>query len=473
MGPGRGLSPFTIDIRPIRSATKPSLVYTLALFVGLTCLVPANAQTPDKRWALGELIESAERHSSSIERGRWKVEAADARRRKANAAKILPRLRISSNSGLVPEARGDIFNPPSDTSGIRPLGPFNRTELEFVQPIFPLSQGRNLNKAAIQGVDVERADLAQTRLDVVYGIKELYYGLLLAQDLKDLARRLSNELAEKKEELADEDGLSLTNRYKLELVLLELAKQEREINDNEELARAALAWQAGLPQEDPLQLEAEWLTTATATIPPLDELATRAVSLRPDWRKLQAGLAANQALAQAARAAYLPQVFIGGGIRYAITPGRTDQHNPFAKDDFNYFNGGVFIGIRQSLEWRLIAADVDKANAEYRELKARENGAVQGIRLDVRRAYLAYRRADQDLQGAREGKQLARQWLQEAQDEYDFDPSAIGDLVAAFESWAHLEREYSKAIYDYNLSIANLEKVTGGLEFGLNNAISP
>ncbi len=46
--------------------------------------------------------------------------------------------------------------------------------------------------------------------------QELYYGLLLAQDLKDLARRLSNELTEKKEELAEEDGLSLANRYKLE-----------------------------------------------------------------------------------------------------------------------------------------------------------------------------------------------------------------------------------------------------------------
>ncbi|HIL09608.1 MAG TPA: TolC family protein [Candidatus Latescibacteria bacterium] len=454
------------------SVVKCKLNYALVLLAGLICWVPGNAQESAKRWTLSELIASAEEHNSDIERWRWKVESANASRRKANAVKILPRLRINSESGLVPEAKGDIFNPPQDLSGIRPLGPFNRTELEFAQPLFPLSQGRSLNKAAAEGVDVERADLAQAHLDVVFAIKELYYGLLLAQDLKNLARRLNNELTEKKEAIDDADGLSLTNRYKLELTLLEMAKRAREINDKVELARAALTWKAGLPDETVLQVQAEWLAPVTPAVLPLDELSTRAIGLRPDARKLQAGLAATQALTQVARAAYLPQVFVGGGIRYAITPGRTDQRNPFVKDNFNYFNGGIFIGIRQSLEWRLIAADVDKAKAEYRELKAREAGAAQGIRLDVRRAYLNYQRADQDLQGARQGRQLARQWLQEARDEYDFDPGAIGDLVTAFETWAHLEQGYSQAIYDYNLSIAKLEKITGGLKLSVDDEIS-
>ena len=178
-------------------------------------------------------------------------------------------------------------------------------------------------------------------------------------------------------------------------------------------------------------------------------------------------------MTDAAKAAYLPQVFIGGGIRYAITPGRTDQHNPFVVDNFNYFNGGVFIGIRQSLEWRMLAADVDKAQAGYRELKAREAGAVQGIHLDVRRAYLDYRRAEKDLQGTDEGRRLSRRWLQEARDEYEFDPDTIGDLIAAFKNWARLEQGYSQATFDYNISIANLEKITGGLQLSSDDETSP
>ena len=41
-----------------------------------------------------------------------------------------PRLRFESASGLVPDAEGDVFNPPEDTTGFRSLGVFNRTELQ-------------------------------------------------------------------------------------------------------------------------------------------------------------------------------------------------------------------------------------------------------------------------------------------------------------------------------------------------------
>ena len=46
-------------------------------------------------------------------------------------------------------------------------------------------------------------------------------------------------------------------------------------------------------------------------------------------------------------------------------------------------------------------------------------------------------------------------------------------VIAAFETWSHLEQGYSQAIYDFNLSVAKLEKVTGGLELSLDDTTSP
>ena len=434
--------------------------------------LPARAQMPDKRWTLPELIDRALERDGDVASGRWKVESATARHRQAVAAKILPRLRLDSKSGLVPDAEGNVFNPPADTTGLRSLGPFARAELQFVQPLYPISLARHLDEAATQGIDVEQSDLAQTRLDVAFAVKELYYGLLLAQDLDDLARRVSKELARRAEEL-DDSALSSSSRYKLRLAQLDLAGQQREVGDQLALARAALAWRTSLPSDAPLLLQAERLAPVAASVPPLDELVAQALNRRPEWRKLQAGLAAKQALAQAARAAYQPQVFIGGGLRYAVAPGRTDQRNPFVKDEFNFFNGGVFIGVRQSLEWHLLAADVARARAEYRALEVRVPGAKEGIRLDVQRAYLAYRRADRDLQDARKSRQLARQWLREARDDFEFDPQTIGDLIAAFEAWARREQAYGEALYDFNLSVARLEKTTGGLELIPRDEPSP
>lgn len=438
------------------------MIFALLLGVLLTT-VPTRAQETAVNYALEQFVEHALEHNATIAAAHWKVSAASAQLRKAKAARFLPRLRLSSENGLVPEAKGDVFNPPSDTSGVRPLGPFNRTELEFAQPIYPISRGRALKRAAENGVGVEKADLSEAKIATAFEVKKYYYGFLLAQDLLSLVQRLTDELNDRQSELADEPSLSMSSRYKLDLALVNLAQQEREVTSQLQLARRALAWSSGFPETTPIAIRAQWLAPVHAQVPPLEELLDRATAMRPDWRKLQVGIVARRALRDAARDAYKPQVFIGGGIRYAIAPGRTDQHNPFVKDEFNVFNGAVFIGVRQSLEFHLLAADVDKAQAEYRELTAMEDGALQALRLDVRRSYENYMRRAGDLESARESRQLARQWLKEAQQEYEFDPGEIKELITAFESWAQIEQNYYRAIYDFNLAVAELEKKIGGM----------
>ncbi len=442
----------------------------IALFLSCAFATGLLAQESPAPYALEQIIAHALEHNMDIAAARWKVAAADAQLRKAESARFLPRLRIDSESGLVPEAKGDVFNPPSDTSGVRPLGPFNRTELEFIQPIYPISRGRQLKAAAENGVSVEQADLADARVTAEYEIKKLYHGVLLAQDLNALVRRLTDELNERQDELAQSDALPMSSRYKLDLALLELDKQGRQVAMQLSMAQRALAWRAGLADSTALSLRARWLAPVQTEIPALEDLVDQSLAQRPDWRKLQAGIAAKRALREAAEGAYKPQVFIGGGLRFAIAPGRTDQRNPFVKDEFNLFNGAVFIGMRQSLEFHLLAADVAKADAEYRQLASMRESARQGMQLDVRRAYAEWQRAEGDLTAARQSRQLARQWLKEAKEEYEFDADQLKELITAFESWAQIEQSYFQAIYDFNISVADLEKACGGIALGRENA---
>jgi len=441
----------------------PAPAIAISSLLCLTALAAAAADSATRRYSLQELIDSAMSRNAEVVQGEWKVEGAAARLRLASAARFLPRLRLKSQNGLVPDAKGDVFNPPSDTTGLRGLGPFNRTELEFAQPLYTFGQLASLKRAAAGGLAVEQAALAQTRLEIVFEVKKLYYGVLLAQDLQNLVDDLSATIDEKLGEVDEEEVLSLADLYKLKLALVELDKQKGEVARQLELGRAALAWQAGLPLDPPVELEAERLEPVEGEVPSLQELIDRALARRPDWRQLQAGIAARKSQHDAARSAYYPQIFLVGGVRYAVTPGRTDQHNPFVKDKFNYFNGGIFLGLRQSFEWGLLGADVDKARAEFRELRAKESGALQGIRLDVRRAYSEFQQADADLRTAIQARQLGRQWLKLSQEEHDFDPETLDDLVTAFESWARLEQDYYEAIYEFNVSLAGLEKATGGI----------
>ena len=191
-------------------------------------------------FTLRELIDSAMASNTEIEEGTWKVRGESARLRQANALRFLPRLRLESESGLVPEAKGDVLNPPSDSTGYRPLGPFSRARLEFVQPLYTFGQISNLQKAAEGGLEAEKAALEQTRLEITFAVKELFYGVLLAQDLHTLVERLSDTIDEELGDLPD-DELSLSDSYKLKLALLELEAQRGEAARQLELARAALA----------------------------------------------------------------------------------------------------------------------------------------------------------------------------------------------------------------------------------------
>ena len=148
-------------------------------------------------------------------------------------------------------------------------------------------------------------------------------------------------------------------------------------------------------------------------------------------------------------------------MRYAVAPNRTDQHNPFVKDEFNYFNGGIFLGLRQSFEWGLLGAEAARAQADLYQLRAKETGAVQGIRLEIEQAFGDCERARDGLESAREGRRTARRWLRAARDEYELDPGQVKELVSAFEAFAGTEQGYYGAVYDFNMAVARLERTVG------------
>jgi outer membrane protein TolC len=434
----------------------------LLLLVVSLLYAPLLAQDSSAVYTLDQLLERAYERNTDIAMARLRVDGARAQLREAKAAFILPRLRLESVGGLVPDAEGDIFNPPNDTSGVRPLGPFVQAELQFIQPLYTFGQLSNLRSAANAGVDVERAGLEQSRQEVAQEIKELYYGVLLAQDLSGLAGRLLGEL-EKWESQIDFDDpfIPISAPYKMQLALIELRNKEREIEDRLALAQAALAWKVGLQEDAQFTLAQGWLVPVAVDIPDTEDLLALASSQRPDWQQLRAGIAARSAQEQAALSAYYPQIFLGGGIRYAGAPGRTDQHNPFVKDEYNLFGGAVFLGLRQSFEWGLLGADVDRARSRRRQLEARQSSARQGIRLEIDAARSDALRSRQELDGALEVRNLVREWVQIAREEFELDPAQIKALVSAFEALAASEEAYYRSIFDYNLALAELERVVG------------
>jgi outer membrane protein TolC len=426
----------------------------------------AGAAAPDDTvvYGLSDLLARALQHNPTVEQERWKIEQASADLTQARAAHFLPHLRLETVGGLVPDAKGDVFNPPSDTTGLRGVGPFGQAELEFVQPLYTFGLLSNMRDAAAAGVKVAEAARADAELKASLEVKELYYGLLLAKELETLASKLSSELKERSEEVdLDDPTLPLSTGYKLKLASLELDSRLRGIRNKSQLVHATLAWRCAIPDGEEWQPQAEHLVQDSTRVPPLDSLIAIAAVQRPEWRQLNAGISARRSLESAATSAFYPQIFLAGGWRFGIAPDRTDQHNPFVKDDFNFSSLGMFIGMRQSFEWGLLNAKRNKARAQLLELKSQERAAAEGIRLDVSRAHADFVEAEAGLEASHEGRRLGRQWISLARDEYEFTEEAqdLKALVSAFEGFAETEQAYHQAVYDYNVALARLERAVG------------
>lgn len=447
--------------RPWRRAVHLGL---LASSIALASQAGAAAPDDTVVYGLSDLLARALKHNPTVEQERWRTEQASADLTQARAARFLPHLRLESVGGLVPDAEGDVFNPPSDTTGLRGLGPFGQAELEFVQPLYTFGLLSNMRDAAAAGVRVAEAARADAELKASLEVKELYNGLLLAQELENLASKLSSELKERSEEVdLDDPSLPLSTGYKLKLASLELDSRLREVRSKSKLARATLAWRCAIPDGEEWRPQAEHLVQDSTRVPPLDSLIAIAAVQRPEWRQLNAGISARRSLKSAATAAFYPNFFLAGGWRYGIAPNRTDQHNPFVKDDFNFSSLGMFIGMRQSFEWGLLNAKRNKARAQLLELKSQERAVAEGIRLDVSRAHADCAAAEAGLESAHEGRRLGRQWVSLARDEYEFTEEAqdLKALVSAFEGFAETEQTYHQAVYDYNVALARLERAVG------------
>lgn len=407
---------------------------------------------------LQQFLVLAEKQNGAVKSADWNRTISEAELSKMKRLRILPKLRLKSESGIVPDAKGDVFNPPADTLGVRPLGPFNRTQLEAIQPIYPISRGKKFLLAATNNVSIAEAQYKATLGQVNYEIKKYYHATLLARDLSNLAERLRSEISSRREEVEGATSLTISSTYELNLASLEIDALAREARDQLAVAKQALLVSVGLSLNDETIIAANFLAPLEIHKENLFELSEKTIMQRPEWQELQAGIAATKALHSAALDAFKPEIYIAGGIRYAIAPGRTDQHNPFVRDEFNSFGGGIFLGVKQSLEFHLMSADVVKAEAHYKKLTSVEEGLENMLRLDVSEKLNSFHRETDNLNNYVKRRKIARQWLKEAKEEYEFDPDTLRDLIKALEKWAEIEREYFEQIYQFNLSVAALEK---------------
>jgi outer membrane protein TolC len=443
------------------------LVAALALMpaIGVPQLVWAQTPAAKTVYTLKDLIQRALATSPEIRQFQRGAEVAMAKKDQADAGRYA-QIELTAVVGPSPRARGTVAASPDrkDTPVITNV--FERVEMTLVQPLYTFGKITGYREAAAEGLKVEKARVEEKASDVILRIKELYYSRLLASDILGLIDEITEDLEKaidktERQLKAGAPGADEVDLYKLKAFRGEALKNRNEAHKGFDLATTALRTFAGLDPGMPLELDAKGLDATARQVEPEDQAIGTALDLRPEMAQVRAGLKATEALVQVEESNLYPQFFAAVNGYYAQAGNRTFQQNPFVFDPINDRFVAVVLGLKYNLDFGITRGKIRSAQAEHLKVQETKQFAEQGIPLQVRKAHRELAEAIETIRATDEGWRNARKWLVASKANYDLGIGEARDLGQAVETYTRLRAENFKAIYNYNLALANIEHATG------------
>ena len=453
------------DTTRMRGAMWVAVALASMVVAPIPGMASAQAPAPKAVYTLKDLVQRALATSPEIRQFQRGAEVAMAKRDQADAARY-PQIELTAVVGPSPRARGTVVDSPDRKDSPTINNVFEIVEMTLVQPLYTFGKISSFREAADAGVRVDRAKVEEKASDVILRIKELYYGRLLASDLLGLIDEISEDLdkaGEKTERQlkADAPGVDEVDLYKLKAFRGEALRNRNEAQKGFDLATAGLRTFAGLDPGQPVELDAKGLDAAPRQAEPEEQAIGTALDLRPEMSQVRAGLKATEALVRAEESNLYPQFFLGVNGYFAQAGNRTRQQNPFAYDPLNDRFVAVVLGLKYNLDFGITRGKIRAAQAEHLKVQETKQFAEQGIPLQVRKAHRELAEAKESIRATEEGWRNARKWLVAAKANFDLGVGDARDLGEAVEVYAKLRAENFKAMYNYNLSLANIEHATG------------
>ena len=223
--------------------------------------------------------------------------------------------------------------------------------------------------------------------------------------------------------------------------------------NNVAVAELSLKTLLGLDVAQPVDIVGE-MTYEPVDINLEDSLA-KAVLNRPELSQLQYQKQMAGEMIKIAKADYLPTIALSGS--YSTWADRF----AFAKNTWQSFYSinlvlsvPVFNGLQTS-------AKVAESKAMIREIEFTEKGLINNIKFEVQAAYLTLNNSKEALLSQEKNIDAAQESVRVAELNYGEGLITITDLGAAQVALSEARINYLRAIYDYDLSLAQLEKAVG------------
>lgn len=438
---------------------------------------PAQPVAPDTfRVGISEAIERALDVSPEVDVMRAERAYAEARRDLALASRFATEFNLETAHAVAPGLENLPDGVPTDEYYLHPevrndwedVRPFNRFEIGLIQPIYTWGQLGGSIQAARKGVDVEEASVQEKQHEVALRTGELYYGLLLAEQLSRLTEEAGDVVEQAQREirrLLDEgaEDVDDADLFQVRITEQEFLRRVVQVQQSVQTARSALRRQLFLPNDAVLLTEDIVLEPVAFELDSLEVYQQRGLMHRPEINQAQAGLEARESLVRVARSDYFPKLFLGIESRLTLSEGRFRQQNPYVSDPFRGRSLRAGLGVRLPLNFAQTRARVEQSRAERNEVRYQLTAARQLVLFEVEEAYRNVITARAAVEAQDEALTISQEWLRTEQINFDLDLGDTENLVRAVQTSLELEASYYEQVRRYNAAVLRLLATTGTL----------
>ena len=369
------------------------------------------------------------------------------------------------NDAKRPAVRGTRIIDPSPDAGFSTLGAFGRLEFTVTQPLYTFGKLANRKEAASRGVKAREFKLSGNKLEIALKIKQLYYGLILARAGTDAARDADTFFDDARKRMTRLLELGSTNvvesdLYRVDAYRANNARSKAEAEKGTKVAYFALKALIGLPSDVEFDVSEKTLPLREEVLSNQDLYVQKALEDRPEFKQLDEALAAQDSLVQAVQSDRYPSFFMALAGSLAGAPGRETFHNPYISDEFNHANVGVVAGVKWNFDFGISQARVDKERAEYeRLLHAKDTGKLN-IPIQVAKSYQETHEWKVAVDAYRKAASASRKWVIASLTSFDMGVGTADDMLKAIEKYGENQGKFLEALFNYNLSFAELEYAT-------------
>ncbi|MBE0557015.1 MAG: TolC family protein [Proteobacteria bacterium] len=436
-----------------KTAAMEGYLRRFVLLIVCVCLLAPSVDAAEEPIRTGETLDLQRCLAIALERHPSILAAAGALR--AGDSRV-----GQARSGYYPQISGSAgYNRADPISGGQ-SGTVGGGVYDSYSSTLSLSQnlydfGRTSTQVKVQELsrDSFRSDLENIRTQVIFGVKQAYYGLLQAKRNRDVSREVVGQFQHHLEqaraffEIGTKPKFDVTKaEVDLSTARLNLLRAENALR----LAQVALNNAIGLPEAREYQI-AEQLSFQRVEVN-LEDTLIKAYDRRPDLQSVLVRKRSQEQTIELARKGYYPS--LSGNASYGW--GGSGGHFPL--DQGWSFGAQLSIPVFTGY---LTKYQIDEARANLEILAANESLLRQTIYQDVRQAWLNMREAADRIVVAELSVRQAEENLELANGRYASGVGSPIEVTDALVAASNAKTAHISALYDYKVAQASLEKAAG------------